>query len=851
MLPIRLEIKNFLAYRSPDPIRFDGIHLACLTGMNGAGKSSLLDAITYALWGKARGNNKNLEDLIHQGQNDMHVQLDFEQEGITYQVVRKRTRKAGGSGSLEMFSVNEDGTRNNMNQGSTRATQAKIDEIIKLNYETFVDSAFIQQGRADSFTLKPAGERKKMLAEILNLSRFGDYEEAVKATIKTLDNEISGIDMRIKEIITDLGREPELRRVLNPAEAEQKDAETRLIESEARLKEVEHAPAARTQAMDQAAALETRLNGINADLALVEAEITRQVARIESYNKVIAEQDHIQAGYQALQTARTAGDELAEKLRQWSDLETRRHGLERQLDAARTELKQVISGYEADVKSLEKTVKAAKTDDLVKLQTEIDGLKSLEGERENFQTEIVTMERTRAELTAENTTLKAEMDKMVERRNRLRTADGAMCPVCNQPLSESARDEMIVTIESDGKEMGDRYRAGKATIEDMNTQIKQRNAALQDMGLEIKRMTTLEKQAGALTAGVEAAHKASMQLDEIRVKLGAAHDQLAAEAFAGELRGQLAALTAERDSLGYDSNAHGEIQSKLKTFSAYESRQKELEIALAALPDLQANLEEKTAGRERLTEARTVENANLTALRGQISELETLVREHQTRTMEVRQFRLAERQAYDRLVSARQDLMAMDDLRVRKTELEARLSSRREERATYDELRLAFSKNGIPAMIIETAIPELEVTANRLLTRMTDGRMNLSMSTQREKKDGGVAETLDIQISDELGTRAYEMFSGGEAFRINFAIRVALSQMLARRAGAHLRTLFIDEGFGTQDDEGRNKLVEAINAVQDEFAIILVVTHIEELRDQFPVHIAVEKTSDGSRVTIR
>ena len=88
-------------------------------------------------------------------------------------------------------------------------------------------------------------------------------------------------------------------------------------------------------------------------------------------------------------------------------------------------------------------------------------------------------------------------------------------------------------------------------------------------------------------------------------------------------------------------------------------------------------------------------------------------------------------------------------------------------------------------------------------------------------------------------------------FRINFAIRVALSQMLARRAGAHLRTLFIDEGFGTQDDEGRNKLVEAINAVQDEFAIILVVTHIEELRDQFPVHIAVEKTSDGSRVTIR
>ena len=125
------------------------------------------------------------------------------------------------------------------------------------------------------------------------------------------------------------------------------------------------------------------------------------------------------------------------------------------------------------------------------------------------------------------------------------------------------------------------------------------------------------------------------------------------------------------------------------------------------------------------------------------------------------------------------------------------------------------------------------------------------LTTQREKVTGGVAETLDIQIADELGTRAYEMFSGGEAFRINFALRVALSQMLARRAGAQLRTLFIDEGFGTQDEEGRNKLVEAITAIQDDFALILAITHIEDLRDSFPVHVLIEKTGDGSRISVR
>ncbi len=165
------------------------------------------------------------------------------------------------------------------------------------------------------------------------------------------------------------------------------------------------------------------------------------------------------------------------------------------------------------------------------------------------------------------------------------------------------------------------------------------------------------------------------------------------------------------------------------------------------------------------------------------------MREEQARRAEVNHQRIAHDNAYRKLINAQQALKAIEDGRIRKAELEARLAQRREHRAVYDELKLAFGKNGIPAMIIETAIPELEASANRLLSRMTDGRMSLMLNTQREKVTGGVAETLDIQIADELGTRDYEMFSGGEAFRVNFALRIALSQLLARRAGAQLRTL--------------------------------------------------------------
>jgi exonuclease SbcC len=131
--------------------------------------------------------------------------------------------------------------------------------------------------------------------------------------------------------------------------------------------------------------------------------------------------------------------------------------------------------------------------------------------------------------------------------------------------------------------------------------------------------------------------------------------------------------------------------------------------------------------------------------------------------------------------------------------------------------------------------------------------MSVRFITQAKYKDArrdDLRETLDIQISDSAGTRDYEMYSGGEAFRVNFAIRLALSEVLAQRAGARLQTLVIDEGFGSQDAQGRQRLIEAINLVRADFAKVLVITHIDELKDAFPNRIDVEKTERGSTVQV-
>ena len=180
-----------------------------------------------------------------------------------------------------------------------------------------------------------------------------------------------------------------------------------------------------------------------------------------------------------------------------------------------------------------------------------------------------------------------------------------------------------------------------------------------------------------------------------------------------------------------------------------------------------------------------------------------------------------------------------------------RLKKAKKDVLIYRELVEAFGKDGIQALIIEQSIPEIEEEANQILARLSDNRTQITLESLRDLKKGGTRETLDIKISDELGERSYELYSGGEAFRVDFAVRIALSKLLASRTGTKLQTLVIDEGFGTQDTEGLESLVEAIQAISEDFEKILVITHVESLKQAFPVRIEVTKYPDtGSQFEV-
>lgn len=850
MLPLRLEIKNFLAYGDLTQLVFDGMHIACLTGPNGAGKSSLLDAMTWALWGQARARRD--EELIHQGQQDMSVQLDFEQEGTCYRVIRRRTRKQRGTGTLDLLAhINDEWVA--LTGAVMRETQDHINRLLRLDYDTFTSSAFLQQGRADAFTTKQPRERKQLLSDILGLEQWGLYEARAKERRRDIEREIERLDDDIRRIDAELLRAPALRQALADAEAAHDAAHAALEAADSAAHELKDIPADLRHARADYAEAERRQHTLARDLTDAGAALERQRQRVNEHAALIAGEQDIEAGYAALQQARTDNQALADKLRQLSALDEAQRGLEHTLAAARASVENDARAEETLITELTRTIHQADYEAYTAAQREVEKLRALEGERDALREALSALDTERAERSAENKALREKMNELKDRLNRLEAAppEAAACTLCGQPLPPARRAELIEELRRDGTQHGDKHRANETHLKTLDTDAASGRQRAQEMERELRHLQPLEKRIGALESQFAAAVEAEGRVAGAQARLEALRAALSAGDYARETQEQLAALDAERAAVGYDRASHDSAREQLDIYREYERRHTELKIARDALPGAQ---EELALAQRRLAEAqqRLAEaQAQAEGLRAEIERLAALDEEYRRREAEAERLRRDERSAYDRLKDARQEVNALDAQQARRAGLETQAEQQRHEEGLYRDLAKACGRDGVPAMIIEAAVPELESTANDLLRRMSGGRMNLRIDTQREKVAGGQIESFDFLIADELGTRPYELYSGGEAFRINFAIRVALSQLLARRAGAHLRTLFLDEGFGTQDAEGRERLVEAITAVQDGFDLILVITHIDDLRDSFPVHLVVEKTSSGSQVTVR
>jgi exonuclease SbcC len=848
MIPLKLQLRNFMCYRELDSLDFSGIHLACLAGDNGHGKSALLDAMTWALWGKARA--KRDDELIHLGQREMEVEFEFALGENRYRVIRKRDSQGRGRSALEL-QVRDDHLFRPLTEPTMRQTQARINRILRMDYETFINSAFLLQGRADEFTTKTAAERKRVLGEILGLSLYDQYEERAKQRARDREIEAQQIAAQIREAERELERKPEYKEELDQAQADVENLNTALRGTEEELRRLREEWKELDLKRVQIEELAVRLTQGERELTEIGEQMTACQERLAEYEAVIKDRKLIEDAFAALTTTRQRHESLNEKLAQLMKLNEHRSQLEATIAEARHDLtlkQRLCSEKVGELSALAQELEVLETD-LTRAQADLEQLAQREGEREAKQQEIGELSSEKASLKTRNEQLKSEMGSLEEKDKLLQVAE-AQCPLCGQGLSEEDRMRLVEQFSSEMAGNDALHQANQVKIEELTARSQVLEREIEAIGSELAARGALQKQEATLEKSLAEAQGAAQELVKQREKLTELDDRLTSGQYAEAEQTELIELLGQIEGLGYDSEEHDEVRRYLKALSRVEEDQAKLTAALDRIDGERANLERLRKSKARWQENLAADLAKKEALAQELTRLPELATRLEEKSREVDGLRSKEARARQVLGAARQKLDYCEYLT---KEREKKLKQRHqvaEEKAIYDELRLAFGKKGLQAMIIESAIPEIEDEANRLLARMTDGRMHVRFETQRETLKGDTVETLAIKISDELGTRSYELYSGGESFRVNFAIRIALSKLLARRAGARLQTLVIDEGFGTQDAQGRERLVEAINSIREDFEKILVITHIEELKDAFPVRIDVFKTPQGSQVAI-
>ncbi|NJK39501.1 MAG: SMC family ATPase [Oscillatoriales cyanobacterium SM2_3_0] len=208
MIPRHLTLKNFLSYRETS-LNFAGLHSACICGPNGSGKSSLLEAISWVVWGNSRAATE--EDLIHIGEIEMQVDFVFISYGILYRIIRNRRRNQSGNlefqvatNSQQVIEQNQIAQFRVLTERGMRATQQKIHQALKLDYDTFINSAYLRQGRADEFMLKRPTERKEILANLLKLNEYETLSERAKDLSKQYRGQLEGLQDTLQGIETQL-----------------------------------------------------------------------------------------------------------------------------------------------------------------------------------------------------------------------------------------------------------------------------------------------------------------------------------------------------------------------------------------------------------------------------------------------------------------------------------------------------------------------------------------------------------------------------------------------------------------------------------------------------------------------
>lgn len=900
MIPKKIQIKNFLSYGSePQTIDFLNYNLICLSGKNGHGKSALLDAITWAVWGQARkttGTSKADEGLVHLGQKHMLVIFDFEINGQNYRIRREFIKtQSNPFSALDFGIVKEDESFTTLTDKTIKATQTKLEKTIGISYESFINSAFLRQGQANEFSKKSAKERKEILATILQLERFEDLKKIAVEKGKTLQlhviqkqslqdritNEISELEAALQDIATSLEK-------LSSVEQQEKDYLQLLVHDET--------------TKDQLQEQHKKYEFIQLQIAQYSKQRNEIESQIVQYKKTY---DFIASKQIDITNIKVIEDQQKqlrdvislhqEKLNKRLELKDQYLNLQEEKQKVETELSQekleFIQKHEISNKVLVDQIQQTQqllqlhekkytelTTEIANEQIKITAHENAITKQQGIIEKLATYEKAFEEHKNKFQALKAQgivvdqqiSDLHIKNKFSLENQDPS-CPVCEQNLSASRKkflEQKFIKEQIDAKELLENIKLQAVQLQkqlvDEHAQLavyKKENEDLTKLILQTDAMKSqITKNIAQLNSQEEQIVNTSKLIENLQKNLIA--DQVAQkkaeticlnpdkERLYETLIKKIDVLKQTAQKLAYDKEAHEKDYKLLQ----------EADIQLASYQKLQTELAEQE---QRLSQIQALQEqyTKITSLIDLCTnDFQAIHQVPELLTQHI-QIMLAHKQSLQAITHEKSALLqkkTIADLQTTKLlslqkehgNLDSEIKLLHAEVIDFAEIVKALGKDGLQALLIEEALPEIEQEANILLAQLTDNQTQIYIESLRDLKKGGSKETLDIKISDAIGLRPYEMFSGGEAFRIDFALRIAISKLLARRAGTSLQTLIIDEGFGSQDDEGLQLIMDSILKIQSNFAMVIIVSHLPSMKEQFPVQFLVEKKASGSVVTV-
>jgi exonuclease SbcC len=851
MRPLRLKLNNFTAFRAEQEIDFTDLDLFALWGPIGSGKSSILDAMTYALYGEVDRVGTRMSQLISQGQPRMAVSLDFKVGRETLRVSRS-TPASGSSKALLERLEGDDWQTYGPGADSVRGVNSIIRTAVGLDYDAFTRSVVLPQGKFAQFLVGDEARRRDILTELLGLDLF---ERMAERSNQIARDARSRADTHDQIISTQFGDVTE-----DAVAAARRDA---------------------TEAADRAARLATSVEKL-VELCRRDRDLQAAIDRLSH-----CAQDVGAAGATFASHDRALGRHIG-------DLG---EGRERRASAL-VDVEKAKDAFERATRDVERAVERWGTrDDLIELRATIQALEQARAEVAAVEGDLATITRRAAETKASATAAEQSVARaetgLKEAKLRLMTARqvhdhahrrdlvgslvgglgaGDPCPICERPLDsvpevdvtvlEAARAE-LAGAETDHEHATDLLGDAKRQLALAHKDVSETGARFEDSQFQL---------------AARAAHAADL-FGAVTAKLGSEVDDPRAEVKErlAELEGlESAALESATDHkmsieiLQARDEEVAEIEAtidRVRTAMAHAGLDRTRRLVTEVAPDLALDDRSDAPLPEGAAELGLQARAVATSLQELASALDDKARSYELQRAElvmnarllagtdetpeasVEELTSAARAAADdtRATAVRSEAAAtaLTDQLTKLVDLRKEMAAARAEQQIYETLGRELRRDRIIDYLQAEALIALAEAGSRRLQELSGERYRLAY-----EDDLGFS-VVDAWNGEER--RGVKTLSGGETFLASLALALALSeqvQLLAVTEHHRLESLFLDEGFGNLDAETLEVVVAAIEQLGGEDRLVGVITHVTEVAERLPVRIEVNKSPRGSTLSV-